>query len=167
MFHTGCGTLALLLGAWVFLTRKGTRAHVRAGWAYVASMACLNGSALGPYHMTGRFNTFHALAVFSLATVVAGVIQALGRRRWRKWLWRHYQYMAWSYVGLLTATCNEAFVRVPHLQRLTAGAAAPIPLVAMSAVVALSGAVIFGMQRRVFAQYGGSNETRHPGGPSG
>jgi uncharacterized membrane protein len=166
MFHTGCGALALLLGAWVFLTRKGTRAHVRAGWAYVASMACLNGSALGLFHLTGRFNTFHALALFSLATVVAGVVSALGRRRWRKWLWRHYQYMAWSYVGLLAATCNEVFVRVPPLQRLAAGTATPMPLVAMSAVVALSGAVIFGMQTRVLARYGGSPETRPPEGPA-
>jgi hypothetical protein len=39
--------LALILGAWIFLARKGTRAWLRAGGVYVASMACLNGSALG------------------------------------------------------------------------------------------------------------------------
>src|SRR5947209_7125942 len=91
MFHTGCGVLALILGAWIFLARKGTRAHVRAGWAYVGSMACLNVSALGLYNLTGGFNAFHALALFSVATVAAGVVQVLGRRRWRKWMWRHYQ----------------------------------------------------------------------------
>lgn len=158
MFHTGCGVLALVLGAWIFLARKGTRAHVRAGWAYVASMACLNGSALGLYNLTGRFNTFHALALFSLATVAAGVAQVLGRRRWQKWMWRHYQYMAWSYVGLLAATCNEAFVRIPPLQRWAAGTTTPLPLLAMATVVALSGALIFGMQRRVLARYSGSPE---------
>jgi uncharacterized membrane protein len=153
MFHTGCGVVALILGAWLFLTTKGTRPHVRAGWAYVVSMACVNGTALALYHLTGGFNLFHALAVFSLATVAAGVVQVLGRRRWRKWLWRHYQYMAWSYVGLLAATWNEAFVRVPPLRRLAAGSAAPLPLFGTAAVVALSGAVIFGMQRRVLARY--------------
>jgi uncharacterized membrane protein len=158
VIHTGFGILALLLGAWIFLTTKGTRAHVRAGWAYVASMACLNGSALALYHLTGRFNTFHSLAVFSLATVAAGVIQVLGRHRWPKWLWRHYQYMAWSYVGLIAATCNEAFVRVPAFQRLTATSTAPLPLLGMAAVVALSGAVIFAMQRRILARHGGTNE---------
>jgi uncharacterized membrane protein len=158
MFHTGCGVLALLLGARVFLARKGTRAHVRAGWAYVASMAVLNGSALGLYNLTGHFNTFHALAVFSLATVAAGLAQVLGRRHWRKWMWRHYQYMAWSYVGLLAATCNEAFVRLPPLQRWAAGTTTPLPLLAMVSVVALSGAVIFGMQRRMLARYSASAE---------
>jgi uncharacterized membrane protein len=158
VFHTGCGVLALMLGAWIFLATKGTRAHVRAGWAYVGSMACLNGSALALYNLTGGFNTFHALAIFSLATVAAGVVQVLGRRRWRKWMWRHYQYMAWSYVGLLAATCNEAFVRVPPLQHLAAGTAAPLPLLGMVAIVALSGAVIFGMQRRVLARYSGATE---------
>jgi uncharacterized membrane protein len=155
ILHTGCGVLALLLGAWIFLAWKGTRAHVLAGWAYVASMACLNGSALGLYHLTGGFNVFHALAVFSLAMVAAGVVQALGRRRWRRWLWRHYQYMAWSYVGLLAATCNEAFVRVPPLQRLAAGTAGSLPLLVMAALVAASGVVIFTLQRRVLARYGG------------
>jgi hypothetical protein len=61
MFHTGCGVLALILGAWIFLAWQRTRAQVRAGGAYVASMACLNGSALGRYNLTGGFNTFHAL----------------------------------------------------------------------------------------------------------
>jgi hypothetical protein len=118
-------------------------------------MACLNGSAFGLYNLTGGFNTFHALAVVNLATVAVGVAQALGRRRWRRWMWRHYQYMAWSYVGLLAATCNEAFVRVPPLQRLAAGTAGPLPLLVMAALVAVSGAVIFAMQRRVLARYGG------------
>lgn len=158
MFHTGFGILALILGAWIFRATKGTRAHVQAGWAYVASMACLNGSAFGLYNLTGGFNTFHALAVFSLATVTAGVAQVLGRRRWRKWMWRHYQYMAWSYVGLLAATCNEAFVRVPSLQQLAAGTTAPLPLLGMATIVALSGVVIFGMQRRVLARYSGVAE---------
>jgi uncharacterized membrane protein len=145
--------LALLLGGWIFLTQKGTRAHVRAGWGYVASMACLNGTALALYNLTGGFNIFHALAVFSLATVAVGVAQVLGRRRWRKWLWRHYQYMAWSYVGLLAATVNEAFVRVPSLQQLAAETTAPVPLLVMACVVVGSGVVIFALQRRVLGRY--------------
>jgi uncharacterized membrane protein len=151
-----------VLGGWIFLAQKGTRAHVRAGWGYVASMACLNGTALALYHLTGGFNTFHALAVFSLATVAAGIIQVLGRRRWRRWLWRHYQYMAWSYVGLLAATVNEGFVRVPALQRLAASTTAPLPLLVMACVVVGCGGVIFAMQRRVLTRYGGVAESGAP-----
>jgi hypothetical protein len=119
-------------------------------------MACLNGSALALYNLTGGFNVFHALAVFSLATVAAGVIQVLGRRRWRRWLWRHYQYMAWSYVGLLAATINEGFVRVSPLQPLAASTTAPLPLLVMACVVVASGVMIFALQRRVLTRYGGT-----------
>jgi hypothetical protein len=118
-------------------------------------MVCLNGSALALYNLTGGFNTFHALALISLATVAGGVVQVLGRRRWRKWMWRHYQYMTWSYVALVAATCNEAFVRVPLLQRLAGRANAPLPLLGTAAIVGLSGVVIFGAQRRVLARYHG------------
>jgi uncharacterized membrane protein len=156
IFHTGCGVLALIIGAWIFLARKGTRTHVQTGWAYVVSMAFLNGSAFGLYNLTGGFNTFHALAVVSLATVAVGILQVLGRRRWRKWMWRHYQYMAWSYVALQAATCNEAFMRIPPLQRLGTATTAPLPLLVLATIVALSGAVIFGMQRRVLTRYSGT-----------
>jgi uncharacterized membrane protein len=146
--------LALVLGGWIFLVRKGTRAHAWAGWGYVASMACLNGTALALYNLTGTFNTFHALALFSLAVVAAGVLQVLRRRRWRRWLWRHYQYMTWSYVGLLAAVVNEGFVRLPALRQLAASTTA-LPLLVMAGVVAASGVVIFAFQRRVLTRYGG------------
>src|SRR5690349_7876321 len=119
LLHAASGALALLLGATIFLRRKGTTAHIRIGWTYTASMLFLNISALSIYHLTGRFNLFHVLALLSLGTLGVGIAQVIARRRWRNWLWRHYQYMSWSYVGLLAATCNEAFVRVPALQRLT------------------------------------------------
>jgi uncharacterized membrane protein len=153
------------MGGWIFLAAKGTRAHVRAGWGYVVSMACLNGTALALYNLTGRFNIFHALALFSLATVAAGVVQVRGRRRWRKWLWRHYQYMAWSYVGLLAATVNEGFVRVPALQQLAASTTAPLSLLVMACVVVASAVVIFALQRRLLMRYGGPAEPIY-GSPS-
>ena len=164
LFHTGCGVLALVAGGWIFLTTKGTNAHKRVGWIYVASMTSLNVTALRLYNLTGGFNTFHLLAVFSLATLAVGVAQVLGRGRWRKWMWRHYQYMAWSYVGLLAATCNEAFVRLPPLRQIAARTAAPLPLLVMLAIVALSAMVIFAMQARVLARYGGT--PRLPSGSS-
>src|SRR5262249_20332842 len=148
----------LVLGGWIFLARKGTRAHVRAGWGYVASMACLNGTAFALYNLTGGFNVFHALALFSLATVAAGVIQVLGRRRWRRWLWRHSRCGAWPCGGPLGAPATEGFGGAPPLRPLAARTAAPLPLLVMACVVAASGVVIFAMQRRVLARYGGGAE---------
>jgi hypothetical protein len=139
---------------------------VRAGWAYVASMACLNVSALGLYHLTGGFNIFHALALVSLAMVAGGVIQVLGRRRWRRWLWRHYQYMAWSYVGLLAASCNEAFVRAAPLRRLTDRTTAALPSLVMGLLVAACAVVIFGVQVRILARYGGGASPADTASPS-
>ena len=114
-FHAACGAASLLLGALIFAMRKGTRRHVWVGRAYVAAMTAVNLSSLWIYNLTGGPNVFHALAAGSLAMVAVGWVQVLRRRG--RWLWRHYQYMAWSYVGLLAATTNEAFVRLPFCGR--------------------------------------------------
>jgi hypothetical protein len=79
-------------------------------------------------------------------------------------MWRHYQYMAWSYLGLLAASCNEAFMRVAPLRHVTARIRGPLALLNMVAVVALSGAVIFGLQRRVLQRYSQSAEAAVAGG---
>lgn len=157
--HTACGVLALGLGAVIFVRPKGTRSHIRLGWAYAAGMAVLNGTALCIYRLTGRFNLFHALAVASLIMVAGGLAQVAFRRRPRRWAWRHYHYMSWSYVGLLAATNNEAFVRIPALVRLAERTTAALPLLATAGVVAACGAVIFRRQAAVLARY-------DPAGPS-
>jgi uncharacterized membrane protein len=162
IIHTACGVLALLLGAVIFLRPKGTRAHVRAGWAYVACMGIVNATALCIYRLTGHFNLFHALALASLGMVAAGVAQVVPRRRPRNWAWRHYHYTSWSYVGLLAATNNEAFVRVPALARLTGNTAAALPMLATAGLVAACGAVIFRRQDSTLARYGLARRPNEP-----
>ena len=112
-FHTACGALALLLGSAIFLRTKGTRTHIWLGKVYLGCMICLNVSALAIYRLTGGFNIFHALAVLNLAIITVAIAHFFRRRGSRKWLWRHYQYMAWSYVGLTAATVNEASCASP------------------------------------------------------
>jgi uncharacterized membrane protein len=150
--HVVCGALALVLGSVIFLRPKGTRAHIRAGWAYAACMGGVNGTALFIYRLTGRFNLFHALAVASLVMVAAGLAQVAPRRRPRRWLWRHYQYMCWSFVGLLAATNNEAFVRVPPLTRLTATTVPALPMLVTAGLVAACGLVIVRTQEPVLTR---------------
>jgi uncharacterized membrane protein len=152
--HTLLGGLSLILGAQIFLSTKGTRWHIQLGWAYVGSMFCVNVTALFIYRLTGAFNLFHAMAVFSLLMVVAGVFQVRFRSRLRRWLWRHYQYMSWSYVGLLAATANEAFVRIGILKTMAATSTTAMPLIASILIVAVSGAIIFSRQRSLLARYG-------------
>lgn len=157
IFHSACGVLALALGARIFLAAKGTTAHAWMGRTYVGAMLGLNLSAFGIYHLTGGFNLFHLLAGLSLATLAVGWLQVLNRRRWRKWLWRHYQYMSWSYVGLVAATSNEAFVRLAPLKRLTAETTSALPLIALAGILVLAAILVRAKQTRTLALYGSSS----------
>src|SRR5258708_30351459 len=108
--HSPAAIAALAFGAIVLGARKGTVLHRTIGAGYVAAMVILNVSSLAIYRLTGRFQPFHALALFSLATVMCGVVPALRRRP--GWLMAHYSCMAWSYLGLLAAACSEIVVRL-------------------------------------------------------
>ena len=112
-FHTICALVALASGAAVLLRAKGTRAHRQLGWVYVGSMVALNVTALMIYRLFGGFGPFHVAALFSLATVVAGIIPAVRRQPRTGWLDRHYFFMTYSYLGLLAATAAEIGTRVP------------------------------------------------------
>jgi len=108
--HFTAAIVALTFGAIVLGAPKGTPLHRTIGAGYVAAMVILNASALAIYRLTGQFEPFHALALFSLATVVHGMMPALRRRP--GWLMAHYWSMAWSYLGLLAAACSEIVVRL-------------------------------------------------------
>jgi len=161
-FHGVCGIASLSLGALIFLVAKGTRTHIRVGWGYVTSMSCLNGSSLFIYHLTGGPNIFHALAIADLIMVWAGVLQARYRARLRNWLWRHYQYMSWSYVGLLAATSNEAFVRLRVLKHLTAHSTVALPLLVSALIVVISAAIIFRKQNSLLARWRSHDGAQRP-----
>jgi len=107
--HVALALLCILIGAQVALAPKGTVLHRRLGWAYAVSMLAVNGTALSLYRLTGTFTPFHAAALFSLVTVVAGVLPA--RRRGRGWLVRHAWWMSGSYVGLVAAAAAESLSR--------------------------------------------------------
>ena len=54
-------------------------------------------------------------ALFSLATVAAGVIPAVRRRPADTWVEYRYWWMTYSYLGLLAATAAEVATRVPGI----------------------------------------------------
>ncbi len=114
-FHVTCALTALGSGAAVLLRRKGNRAHRRLGWVYVTSMLLLNVTALMIYRLFGGFGPFHVAAVFSLVTVIAGIIPPI-RRKPANWVEHHYRWMTWSYVGLCAAAVSEVGTRVPGFQ---------------------------------------------------
>ncbi len=125
--HLATAIAALVIGAYVFLgTRKGTRLHRRAGWAYVIAMLAVNVTALLIYRLFGGFGPFHAAAILSLLTTLAGVIAARALRGRRLTRARttggldvaghHYMWMSYSYLGLVAAAVAETATRVPAFQ---------------------------------------------------
>lgn len=118
MFHSTVGLIhilaalfAMLTGAIVWLNTKGGTFHKRVGYAYVASMVVLNGTAFMIYHLFGTFGPFHALAIVSLVSIVGGMIPMLLRHRIGSWLIWHYYFMNWSVVGLYAAFWSETLTR--------------------------------------------------------
>jgi uncharacterized membrane protein len=114
--HLTAACIALLLGFLVLLAPKGDQLHRLFGAGYVTAMILVNLTALGLYGLTGNVGPFHALAITSLAVTVWGVLPAV--RRPAGWLARHFYAMAYSYIGLLAATCAEAMVRIKPLRPL-------------------------------------------------
>jgi uncharacterized membrane protein len=175
--HTVAALTALVAGAAVLLTRKGTRRHRQLGWVYVVSMLLLNGTALLIYRLFGRVGPFHVGAVFSFVTVVAGTVAALGARRARvrrdavaraRALERHYQWMTWSYVGLAAAAVSEIATRMPALRpRPGQGLAFGLTVaVATLLVVGIGARLIRRRRSALLAPYRSSAE-RAPLAPSG
>jgi uncharacterized membrane protein len=108
LFHTITAIMAMVLGLVVVFRKKGTLSHKRLGYAYVIAMILLNGTAFFIVNF-GGFSIFHAFAIISLLTVLAGVIPAI--RKSKNWYVKHYYFMSWSVVGLYCAFWSEVGTR--------------------------------------------------------
>ena len=113
IFHLVSAVSALAFGACVLYTRKGTRLHKQLGYAYLLNMLGLNITALFIYQLTGHFGPFHGAALASFITLIAGFIPAYLRLPNGRWLELHYEFMNWSYVGLIAAGVSEVATRLP------------------------------------------------------
>ncbi len=111
-YHTVLALVALISGAYVVFQTKGTLTHKKVGYIYVASMLLMNVTALFT-QVLFTFGPFHILAIFSLLTVLFGILSPLLFRHHGNWLSWHYAGMSWSYVGLWAAFAAEIVVRLP------------------------------------------------------
>jgi len=112
--HLALAVLALVCGLLVTLGHKGDGRHRTLGRIYFVSMLGVNVTALMIYRLFGAFGPFHAAALLSLATVLAGFVTLRRRRPRKKWLEHHAMWMSWSYVGLLAAAVAEITTRLPR-----------------------------------------------------
>lgn len=106
--HTVCAVTAMVFGLVVVFKPKGNIVHKRLGYAYVVAMLIMNITGFGIYNF-GSLSLFHAFALVSLITLLAGVIPAM--RRTKGWFKKHYFFMSWSVVGLYCAFWAEVGVR--------------------------------------------------------
>ena len=155
--HIALSLICLLVGFIIFFKPKGTRMHRLAGKAYCISMIGADLASLRIYNLTGRFNLFHMTALLSLLFVLMGWAQVLFRRKLRKWLYRHYVYMCWSYVALVAAAFNEGFVRVPLLKSVVRQTGNWIIIATQVVLVSVAALLINHNRQRILTQYGGPN----------
>jgi uncharacterized membrane protein len=117
LVHTIAATLALPVGAALFLMTKGTPRHRAVGFGYIALMLVANLSIMpveariAPIGGTG-LGIFHILAFVSLASLSAGIYAMV---RWLQTknpesMRSHQINMAFSYLGLVMAFASELLV---------------------------------------------------------
>ncbi len=100
--HVVLAITCLVLGAMVFLQKKGGQKHRLLGYLYSSALLLVNLSALTVYQDAAGPGPFHYLALISLATLSAGFITAFLRKP-AQWMSMHAYFMSWSYVGLVAA----------------------------------------------------------------
>ena len=161
ILHTAFGFVSLATGLLVFTNRKGTRWHRQMGAAYMISMLGLNLTAFGIYRLFDGFGIFHWAALASLATIIPAFLVVRFRHRFKNWLSMHYQFMCWSFLGLLGATSNETFVHVPYANQL-AQQFTWLPNLSVFLIFTLGGIVLF---RREAAALKPFKRASQPGSP--
>jgi uncharacterized membrane protein len=96
--HAAAAALAAGLGAWLLWNRKGHRAHRVGGWIWVLLMGIVADLSFAIQGPTG-FSWIHGLSVFTLLTLVTGVVYARSHK-----VQAHRANMIGLYLGALVIT---------------------------------------------------------------
>jgi uncharacterized membrane protein len=114
-FHTLACILALGVGAWLMVGRKGTPRHRRWGDIYTAVILFASVSSLTIY-TRHAFTAAHWFGVIAIVLSAGGF--ALGRwhRTGSAWKYGHIFCMVGSYYVLVGGGVNEVFLRVNTLR---------------------------------------------------
>ena len=115
VFHTLACVIALGLGAYLIVGRKGTPRHRRVGDWYVATILFASLTSLTIY-TRHAFTMAHWFAVMAIVTAAGGF--ALGRWHGRGGAWKygHIACMLLSYYVLVGGGVNEVFLRTKSLR---------------------------------------------------
>lgn len=115
LIHLISSCCALLFGTLVLILRKGTKLHVKIGYLYVISMGFLIVTALMIYRLFNAWGIFHYATLFSLLTILLGMVPIWTKKPVNKWKYRHFSFMYWSVIGLYSAFFSEVLTRIPKV----------------------------------------------------
>src|SRR5664279_2622517 len=110
--HSVLAMFCILVGLIQLLRPKRGPAHRARGYAFVYAMLVVDGTALLLYRFTGQFNVLHVGAIANLTCIVMAVVPMLRNPRPKNWKYHHYYWIAWSYVGLMSAAATQIVVRL-------------------------------------------------------
>lgn len=113
--HAILAILCIGVGLIQFLRPKRGAGHRARGYLYVYAMLVADGTAMLVYQFSGSFNLFHVGAIVNFACIVAAIVPLLRSPRPTNWRTKHYYFIAWSYVSLMSAASTEIAVRVVPL----------------------------------------------------
>lgn len=110
--HFTSSVVGLMTGAFVLLTKKGTKTHKVIGYIFAIALVIVNVSALFIYDFNdGKASVFHYLIPVSLFCLIYGMIPALKSNRQPNWKSQHIKGMNGAALGLWAAGATEYFVR--------------------------------------------------------
>lgn len=92
--HVAAAVLAIVLGAWQFLARKGSFPHRIVGWVWVLLLAsiCISSFFIPGSLFIGPVSVFHVLSAYTLWALYMGA-----RAARRHEVADHKSYMIWIY----------------------------------------------------------------------
>lgn len=120
MIHTLAASVSIIAGAYVLLKIKGDTKHKEWGKCYFYAMLLNNLSALLIFRSFGYWFFPHSLAVVALAFLIPGYF-VLRIKNFRAGIFVHIFCFVISYYLLIGGAVNEAFLRIPSLQKYDVG----------------------------------------------
>jgi uncharacterized membrane protein len=115
LVHFLASMLALVLGTFVLILKKGTAQHKLIGRFYALTMLVVLITAFMTYRLFGTWGIFHWTALISSLTLAFGLIPILLKRPAKNYLSLHLSFMYWSVMGVYGAFVSETLVRMPKV----------------------------------------------------
>ena len=113
--HAALALLCIAVGLIQLWRPKRGAGHRARGYLFVYAMIAVDGLALLVYRATGSFNVLHIGAIANFTCIVVAIVPMLRTPRPRNWKYLHYYWIAWSYVGLLSAGATQVAIRLSPL----------------------------------------------------